>query len=89
MMRQQLADGSARCARHATTLLLASCPNLRIFLLVFRQVCGHPLGPHHAEHQPQVAQEMMGPLYGQPLLQPHQVLELTVKVILCLAPSNC
>lgn len=33
------------------------------------------------ERQPQVAQAMMGPLYGQPLLQPQQVVDLTSKVL--------
>lgn len=40
-----------------------------------------PLVRTMLEHQPQVAQEMMGPLYGQPLLQPQQVVDLTVKVM--------
>jgi hypothetical protein len=33
------------------------------------------------QHQPEVAKEMMGPLYGQPLLQPQQVVDLTAKVL--------
>ena len=33
------------------------------------------------EKQPHVAQQMMGPLYGQPLLQPQQVVDLTAKVL--------
>lgn len=33
------------------------------------------------ERQPQVAQAMMGPLYGQPLLRPQQVVDLTSHVL--------
>lgn len=40
-----------------------------------------PLVRTMLEHQPEVAKDMMGPLYGQPLLQPQQVVGLTVKVM--------
>lgn len=40
-----------------------------------------PLVRTMLQHQPKVAQEMMGPLYGQPLLQPQQVVDLAIKVM--------
>jgi hypothetical protein len=40
-----------------------------------------PLVRTMLQHQPKVAQEMMGPLYGQSLLQPQQVVDLAITVM--------
>lgn len=55
-------------------------PSYHPFTLCTRYV-DTPLVRTMLERQPHVAQQMMGPLFGQPLLQPQQVVDLTVRVM--------
>lgn len=50
-------------------------------LLCANRYVDTPLVRTMLEHQPDVAKQMMGPLFGLPLLQPQQVVDLTIKVM--------